>query len=359
MNLVSMGMNFFGPAIARKIAGMIGIDSPIVVKAISAALPAILAAVVGKGAKADGAGSILGLLSTARGASPDDFDKLLDGANIGEFAASGGNLLSQLVGGNEASSIAGAVGRHANIPGDSVQTLLGTMAPAIAGMLKGQVTENSLDASGLSDMLKSQATNIAKGMPEGFAQELAGTGIIDALGQQIPANVASEAAAQVTETVSAAKEQVEQAASSGGSGMMKWIILALIAAAAAWFFLGKGTPDVADIAGDSIMVGDVNISEQFGSVTESLTSTLSGITDAATAEAAVPQLEDVTQQVDGLGGLIGQLGDDQKGVFGAIVTTALEALRPIVDQALAAAGDDSPIKPIVDALLEKLTAMAG
>jgi hypothetical protein len=232
------------------------------------------------------------------------------------------------------------------------------MAPAIAGMLKGQVADNNLDATGLTDMLKAQAPNIAKGMPEGFAQELAGTGIIDALGQQIPANVAG-AAAQVTETASAAKEHVEQAASSGGSGMMKWIILALIAAAAAWFFLGKGTPDVAGVTGESIMVGDVNISEQFGSVTESLTGTLSGITDAASAEAALPQLEEVTQQVDGLGGLVGQLGDGEKGVFGGIVATALEALRPIVDQALAAAGDDSPIKPIVEGLLEKLTGMAG
>ena len=355
MNLVSMGMSYFGPAVARKIAGMLGIESPIVIQAISAALPAILAGIVGKGAKSDGASSILGLLATARGGAPEDFEARFDGASAGEFAASGGNLLSQLIGGEESSSIASAVGRHASIPGDSVQTLLGTMAPAIIGMLKGQVTENNLDAGGLSNLLKGQAENIAKGMPEGFAKELAGTGIIDALGQQIPA----EAAARVTETATAAKAQVQEAASSGGSGMMKWIIIALVAAALAWFFLGRGTPDVADIAGDSMMVGDVNISEQFGSLTESLTGTLSGITDAATAESALPQLEEVSTQVDGLGGLIGQLGGDQKMAFGGIVATALEALRPLIDQALAAAGDGSPIKPIVEGLLEKLTAMAG
>ena len=357
MNLVSMGMNFFGPAVARKIAGMIGIESPMVVNAITAALPAILAAVAGKAAKGDGAGSMLGLLSSADNASPADFESGLDGASIGDLSANGGNLLSQLIGGNESASIANAVSRHANIPADGVQTLMGTMGPAVAGLLKGQVADNGLDAGGFADMLKGQSANIAQGMPEGFAQQLAGTGIMDAIG-----GGADETIAQVRETVAQAKESVSTAtetASSGGGGMMKWIILALIAAAAAWFFLGKGTPDVSDVAGDTLMVGDVNLSEQFGGITESLTGTLTGITDAASAEAAVPQLEEATQGIDGLGDLIGQLGGDQQGMFGGLVSTALSALRPLIDQALAAAGEGSPIQPIVEGLLEKLTAMAG
>lgn len=360
MNLVSMGMNFFGPAVARKIAGMIGIDSPMVVNAITAALPAILAAVAGKSAKGDGAGSILGLLSSAKDASPADFESGLEGASIADLSANGGELLSQLIGGNEASSIANAVGRHANIPADGVQSLLGTMGPAVAGLLKTQVADGNLDAAGFADMLKGQSANIAQGMPDGFAQQLAGSGIMEAIG-----GGAQDTVAQVRETVAASKETVTEtveAASSGGGGMMKWLVIAAVIAAGAWFFLGKGTPevpDIADVAGDTLMVGDVNVSEQFGGITESLTGALTGITDAASAEAAVPQLEEASQGIDGIGDLIGQLGGDQQGMFGGLVSTALTALRPLIDQALAAAGEGSPIQPIVEGLLEKLTAMAG
>lgn len=297
MNLVTVGMSFLGPVLARKIADVLGIDSPVVVKAISAAIPAILAAVVGKGAKKEGAGSMLGLLSSAEGGSPEEFESRLDDAALGEYAADGGTLLRDLIGSEETTGIANAVGRHAELPGDSAQTLLGAIAPAIAGMLKGQVAENDLDANGFAEMLKAQAPNIAKAMPEGFARELAGTGIVDALGKQIPA---SEASRQIA--------AAEAEAANGASGITKWIILALIAVVVAWFALGKGTPDMGGIADGAIVVGDTNISEQFGAITEDLTDTLGSVTDAVSAEAALPQLEEVTRQVDGLGGLVGQLG---------------------------------------------------
>ncbi len=368
MNLVSMGMSFFGPAIARKMAGMLGVDSPMITTAISAALPTILAAVAGRAAKGDGAGSIFDLISGSNSASPADFESQLDGGSLTDLVSGGGGFLNQLVGGNEMSSIANAVGQHAGIPADKSSSLVGMMGPAVAGLLKGQVADQGLDAAGFANMMKGQSANIAQGMPAGFAQSLAGTGILDSVQSQLGAG-AAEIRDTATQAVSSAASSAGQAANAAadtatksGGGLMKWLIPLVIIAGLAWFFLGRGGPEAPDLSGtlgENIMVGDVNVGEQFSGVTESITGALGGITDAASAEAAIPALEGATEQVDGLAGIIGQLGGEQQGLFGGLVKTAIEAITPMAEQALGAAGEGSPIGPIIQTLLEKLGGLAG
>lgn len=354
MNLVSMGMNFFGPAIAQKVAGMLGIENRLVTTAISAALPTILAAIAGKSAKSGGAGSIFDLLSSTQTASPDDFANQMNTGNLADIASQGGGFLSQLVGGNEMSTITNAVGKHAGIPAEATSSLVGMMGPAVAGLLKGQVAEQGLDAAGFASMMKGQAGNIAQGMPEGFAQNLAGTGLLDSIQDQIPSATA------IRETASsAAATAASEVQSKKSGGMMKWLLPLVVIAGLGWYFFGQGTPDIPEIATDALTVGDVNVAEQITGVTDSISGALGGITDAASAEAAIPALETATEQVDGLAGIVGQLTGDQQGMFGGLVKTALEAIGPLAEQALGAAGEGSPVGPIIQTLLEKLGGLAG
>ena len=62
MNLVSLAMNFITPAIVSRIASALGIDSKIAQMAISAALPSILAGMVGKSSKPDGLSQLTSML---------------------------------------------------------------------------------------------------------------------------------------------------------------------------------------------------------------------------------------------------------------------------------------------------------
>jgi hypothetical protein len=67
----------------------------------------------------------------------------------------------------------------------------------------------------------------------------------------------------------------------------------------------------------------------------SLRTILSGITDVASAKAALPKLQEVTGQIDKTDGMIGSLLADQRKVLAHLVNP----VRPVVNELLDKAGD--------------------
>ena len=62
----------------------------------------------------------------------------------------------------------------------------------------------------------------------------------------------------------------------------------------------------------SLVVGGLDIGKQVTDSISSLRTTLGGITDAASAQAALPKLQEVTTQIDKVDGMIGQLSAEQR-----------------------------------------------
>jgi hypothetical protein len=108
-----------------------------------------------------------------------------------------------------------------------------------------------------------------------------------------------------------------------------------------------------------MMVGGLDINKQ---VTDSLTTlraTLGGVTDTAAAQAALPKLREVTAQIDKVSGLSGQLSADQRKGLAALVNPAMPTINQLFDKVLAVPGASDELKPTVDALKAKLTALAA
>lgn len=112
--------------------------------------------------------------------------------------------------------------------------------------------------------------------------------------------------------------------------------------------LGKATEALKDVAGGSDMLAKVK--DLFGTAS----TTLSGITDEATANAAVPEITKLTESFGGLSEAFSGLPDAAKSAVGNIFSSALGDLKPVVEKVLAIPGVDKIIKPAVDALMEKL-----
>ncbi|MDA8587026.1 hypothetical protein N9L47_12310, partial [Rhodobacteraceae bacterium] len=133
--------------------------------------------------------------------------------------------------------------------------------------------------------------------------------------------------------------------------------------AAAWFFLGRGSDAPVDTSAiesvQEIKVGDVDVGGEFSSVTTGLTDAFSGITDAASAEAAVPQLTELSGKLGSLGETAGELSGVAQTGFQSIVGTALTTLRPIIENAIASSGAGAILQPIADQILGSLEGMAG
>jgi len=90
-----------------------------------------------------------------------------------------------------------------------------------------------------------------------------------------------------------------------------------------------------------------------------LRTALAGITDAPSAQAALPRLQDVTTQVDKVSGMIAQLSGEQRKVLAGLVNPLMSSLNQLFDKVLAIPGVAEIIKPTIDALKAKLATLTA
>ena len=347
MNLMNMAMKYAGPMVAQQIANKLGIGGPVVNKLIAAALPAILGGVIGKSKTSGGLGSLMNLVTGAQTPEPNALETMFQtGGDIDGLAKSGGGMLEGLLGGQGMGALSSALGKHAGVEQSQAGSLLGMLAPAALGTISAQVAENKMDGPALATFLKGQEANVAKAMPADFAKQLGGTDLLDGFSTNL-----GDAANMAQDTV------------QKSSSKLPLIIGAAAIAAAAWYFLApKGDAPMDGSSMESLQefkVGDVDLGGEFNSVTSGLTDTFTGITDTASAQAAVPQLTELSGKLGSLSETAGQLSGPAQTGFQGMVSTALSALRPVVEGAIESSGAGGILQPIADQILGSLEGMAG
>ncbi|OMQ43902.1 hypothetical protein [Ensifer sp. 1H6] len=139
------------------------------------------------------------------------------------------------------------------------------------------------------------------------------------------------------------------------------MIAALVIAGVLFYLFGRPKEPVAPQAGtpeQSLTVGGVDVGQQVKDGMASLQTALTGVTDAASATAALPKLEDVSSQLDKVSGVAGQLSAGQKAALTALITPMMPTLNGLFDKVLAIPGVSDILKPTIDALKTKLTALS-
>ena len=332
-----MAMKYVGPMVAERIAAKMGIGGPVANKLIAAALPMILGSVMGKSKSSSGLSSIMDLVTGANKPDAGALSTMFDaGGDADAFAKSGSGMLEGLLGGQGAGALAGALGKYAGVDASQAGSLMGMLAPAALGSVGNVVEEQKLDGAGLSAFFDDQASNVATALPA------------EMQGMDMFADFNAKAAAPAAVKKSGSK--------------LPLLIGAAAIALLAYNFLGREkAPEVPEMAemSQEFVVGDVNVGEQFGSLTGSLSETFTGITDSASATAALPQLTDLTGQIGSLSETAGQLTGPAKTGFQGIVAAGIGQLRPIIESAIESSGAGAILQPIADQLLAALEGMAG
>lgn len=338
MNLVSTIMQMVTPMIIDKVAGAVGINSSMAKTAISYALPAILGAFGSKAATPAGAKDLFSAVSSADSGLFGNLDKMLGGAGKDQLVSNGSSVLNSLLGGNGVSAITNALTQKAGIGGTAASMLVPLVGQmALSGLAKSSA---GMDASGLANMLTSQAGNFKS-----------------ALG---------ETTSSYTE---AARTAAAPAQASGAGGLIRWLIPLAAALAALWYFLGSGgTPTkttemkpaetTAPAATGGIVVDGVNVTDTLTKTMGDLTTTVATMTSAETATAALPKLQEAGKAIDGLTAVAGKMDATQKTAIGGLISTALPLLKAAADKALANAGVGDIAKPVLDGLYTKIEALA-
>jgi vacuolar-type H+-ATPase subunit E/Vma4 len=104
--------------------------------------------------------------------------------------------------------------------------------------------------------------------------------------------------------------------------------------------------------GDELMTG---LKDLFASAKESF----EGITDSATADAAVSKFGELSNSVDGLAAMIEKLPAEAKPAVQSVIQQGIAQLKALADKVLAISGVQDVLKPSVDHLMAKLQAVAG
>jgi hypothetical protein len=272
-------------------------------------------------------------------------------------------MLSSLLGGRDQTALAGAVGKYAGLGQSASGSLLGMLAPIVMGTIGQQQGTRSLDAGAITSLLSSQKDNIAATLPAGFANLLGGTGLLDSLGGAArTATAAAGQTARMTTSAARAIGDTGQRAAAVSLNWLYWLIPLLAIVALLIYFFAKPTeqmvqPSIPTVP--SLTVGGLDTGRQVTDSVTNLRTALGGITDAASARAALPKLQEVTAQIDKVDGLLGQLSPEQRKVLAGMVNPLMPSLNQLFDKVLAIPGVAELLKPTIDALRAKLAVLTG
>jgi hypothetical protein len=355
--------------VLSRLGGLIGLSPETTKGAIGAAVPAILAALVGIAQRPEGRDR---LAATVQGQDTSVLDNIagaLSGGREQSLLDSGRGLLGSLLGPGKVDGLAGAIASSCGINQSSAGSLLGALAPMVLGALGREQRSQGLDAQGLGRLLTSQKDSIVQALPAGLASALGSTGLLDGVVDRVSQGAGT--AAQAARTTAAAATRPAgvtptPATQPGSSSLLRGIIGLAVLLALAWaayHFLYRGEPvreatQVGEPAAN-LMVGDVNVGQQVTNVFNDATTALNGVTDAASAQAAVPKLNGINDSLTNLGGLVDQLPAEGKAALATLVSGHLATLEALIAKVTALPGVGDIIKPVTDTMLERLRALTA
>ena len=382
-NLIAVLEQLLGSnEVLSRIGSLIGLSPERSRSAIGAVVPAILAALVSLVQKPGGRDQLAAAVRNQDPGVLDNLSAMLGSGRQNSLIDSGSSLLTSLLGDSKVGALSGAIAKFAGLNQGSATSLLGALAPVVLGALGREQRAQGLDAQGLAGLLNDQKGSIAQALPAGLASELGSTGLLDGVADRLGEGMSTTAraaraeaarTASVAPSTTASSTVTGRPSTSGGGSWLRWLIGLLLLALLAWLawqYLLRDRVEEEAVApttppatvgepAQNLVVDDVNLGQEVTSAFESATTALNGVTDAASAEAALPRLSEIDANLDRLGGLAGRLPAEGKSALAALINGALPELEALIARVSDLPGVGDIIRPAANGLVEKLKAMAA
>jgi hypothetical protein len=363
-NLVSLVMQYLTPDLIGRVATALGLERSSTQSAVSAVVPGLLAALSGVATQPGGAQRLVDSVGQQSGAL-GAFANMLGGSGQTSAIEKGSQALTSLLGGQNQSALASAVGKFAGLSPQASGSLLGLLGPVVMGTIGQQ--SGALSANGIAGLLAGQKANIAAALPAGFGKLLEGAGLLDSIGgaaqtATTAARQAAGAAASAAQTAASSTQRSATTAVLPARNWAYWLIPLAAVAVLAIYLVSKPTEQAIQQGAattQSLTVGGADIGKQVGDSLTSLRSTLGAVTDTASAQASLPKLQDVTAQIDKVDALIAQLSPEQKKILAGLVGPQMPALNQLFDKVLGVPGVSDILKPVIDSLKAKLATLTA
>ena len=365
MSLIDLVKDQLSGETLGKLSSLLGVSEAETGKAAAAAVPSLLAALSGLASRPGGAEKVVSALRAPEvPSSPGDFGNILRGPGAGEVEKKGGDLLGSLLGSGGLAALVGALAKFVGTHPEVVRKLLSVVGPMILSVLAGQLKQRGqFSASGLAGLLAENKSQIEAALPAGL---------------HLP---------DVTRLVDSGRATVEAAA----GGLPKWLLpLAAIVllGGLGWYYLqgskepagGKvdeAVPQPAPVEkapaptptpapapapapvekkADTVLdeAAIAKILDQIKSAPQYLTD----VKDVPTAEAALPKIQGLNVSLDTLKAGWAKLPEATRTSITTAVKATLPKLKDLITKVLALPGVSEKLKPVLDALVTKLTGLS-
>jgi len=281
-------------------------------------------------------------------------------------------MLSGLFGGGAMDTMAQSIGKFAGVDAGAGKSILSMLGPVVLGVLGQQQRSAGLDAGGLASLLDSQKGQIAAAIPAGLADHLSAAGLIDKAEAGWRSGTA--AASTAGSRIAGAGQSAYARTSAATSQWPYWLLALAVLGGLAWYALGRqGSETVAELprpatvrpatgtvgmAPADLTVGGVNLANQVNSSVGTLRSVLPGITDVASAQAALPKLHDATAQLNEISNLATKLSPEGKSTLAKLIAAVRPSIDQMCDKVLATPGVGGVAKPAIDELRGRLDTLS-
>jgi hypothetical protein len=340
------------------VAGALGMDNDIIKKGLGAAMPAVLGGLLGAAKTPQGRQTLDSALASADTDMLGNLGNLLSGDGSSSMISLGSKLLTDFMGDQNTGALGGALASGLGISKESSGSLLGLAAPMVMSMLAGKKKSEGLDTGGLISSLMDQKGLIAKAIPDGIGKQLAGSGILDDIMGDAGAAVASASAS----VQSAANVAQDTAAKSGSP--LRWVIWVVVILAILYFVSnmlgGDRSGDRTSMVGaEEMTVAGVNLGDAVTNIFDDLGTALGSITDASSARAALPDLNQVQDKLGTVERAAASLSPAGKSALAGAIRSATPAIEKTANKLLGDSAIAPIVKPALDDIMRKLSAIAG
>jgi hypothetical protein len=372
-SLVSVVMQFLTPDMIAKIASALGLDRSVAQKAIGGAVPALLSSFADLASTPNGARQLTNMVTQQQQqGSLDTIKNLIGGSGQNTLAETGSSMLSGLFGGGTLDTMAQTIGKFAGLDAGTGKSMLGMLGPVALGVLGQQQRSAGLDAGGLASLLSSQKGQIASAIPSGLLDQLSTAGLVAKAEDSLRSGAATASAAG--SRIAGVGQTAYARTSAAASQWPYWILALAVVGGLAWYALGRHEGDkVAELPAPAKMqpatgtvglapadltVGGVNLANQVNSSVSTLRSVLPGITDVASAQAALPKLHAATAQLNEISSLATKLSPEGKSALAKLIAAARPSIDQMCEKVLAAPGVGGIAKPAIDELRGRLDTLS-
>lgn len=360
MNLVKDIVDRCSGDILNQIGAKLGVDEDAAGDAVQAAVPAMLGGLASIASREDGARKLTSAISSLGSSSMDDMAGMLRG-DADALANRGSGLLSSLFGDGMIASLAGALGKYAGLTSGSIKSLLAMLAPMVLGKVASAWKAKGGTPQALTNLFAEQRHNIAEAMPSGFS-------LADA-----PDWSTAQRAAPSTATATA--DRYARPAKRSAASWAVPLALGALACLLLWSFMrprgdaGAVADRPADQAKQEVtamkpVAPEAPAAAEVARVQDDLRGALATagkvfaeIKDAATAEAARPQLEALSARIDGLRKTLAMLPATSVTSFRETADRSITELEEQGTKALETPGLSAEIKSLIDGILQKLASL--